>query len=235
LLASLGEMTAGIAHEVNNPLGSILLYSELLMAGSIPRLLKRDLKVIHDEAKRAARIMTDLLTYSRRMGSQGRRLDLHKVLKKVIDMRRYTEMVRNIDITADLHEGPLYVAGNSSQLTQLFMNLMLNAEEALGETKGGNISITTRMDKGWAKISVADNGPGIPQENLKQIFYPFFTTRPTGKGTGLGLSTCYGIVTAHKGLIRAERNEAGGATFVIELPLVKTRKRRKSQKALAVA
>jgi two-component system NtrC family sensor kinase len=179
--------------------------------------------------------MTDLLTYSRRTGSQGRRLDLQKVLKKVIDMRRYTEMVRNIDITADLQDGPLYVAGNSSQLTQLFMNLMLNAEEALGETNGGNISITTRMDKGWAKISVADNGPGIPQENLQQIFYPFFTTRPTGKGTGLGLSTCYGIVTAHKGLIRAERNDMGGATFIVELPLVKTRKRRKSQKALAVA
>ena len=127
------------------------------------------------------------------------------------------------------------MVGNSSQLTQLFMNLMLNAEEALGETKGGNISVTTRIDKGWAKISVADNGTGIPQENLKQILYPFFTTRPTGKGTGLGLSTCYGIVTAHKGLIRAEKNETGGATFIIELPLARARKQRKSQTALAVA
>ena len=235
LLASLGEMTAGIAHEVNNPLGSILLYSELLMAGDIPRPLKRDLKVIHGEAKRAARIMTDLLTYSRRMGSQGRRMDLHKVLKKVIDMRRYTEMVRNIDITVDLHDEPLYVVGNSSQLTQLLMNLILNAEEALEETNGRNIAITTRIDEEWAKISIADSGPGIPQENLQQIFYPFFTTKPTGKGTGLGLSTCYGIVTAHKGLIRAERNEMGGATFIVELPRAKTSKRRKSRKAVAVA
>jgi PAS domain S-box-containing protein len=234
LLASLGEMTAGIAHEVNNPLGSILLYSELLMAGDISRLLKRDLKVIHDEAKRAARIMTDLLTYSRRMGSQGRRMDLHKVLKKIIDMRRYTEMVRNINITVDLHDTPLYVVGNSSQLTQLFMNLILNAEEALDESNGGNISITTGMDKEWAKISITDDGPGIPHENLQQIFFPFFTTKPTGKGTGLGLSTCYGIVTAHKGLIRAETNEIGGATFVIELPLTKARKRKKPRQAVAV-
>ncbi len=234
LLASLGEMTAGIAHEVNNPLGSVLLYSELLMAGDTPKPLKRDLKVIHDEAKRAARIMTDLLTYSRRMGSQGRRLDLHKVLKKVIDMRHYAQMVRNINVTVDLHDGPLYVVGNSSQLTQLFMNLILNAEEALEELNGGSISISTRMDDEWAKISIADNGPGIPQENLQQIFYPFFTTKPTGKGTGLGLSTCYGIVTALKGLIHAEKNNTGGATFVIELPLAKTRKRKKARKAVAV-
>jgi two-component system NtrC family sensor kinase len=162
-------------------------------------------------------------------------MDLHKVLKKVIDMRRYTEMVRNIDITFDLHDEPLHVVGNSSQLTQLLMNLILNAEEALEETNGGNISITTRVDEDWAKISITDNGPGIPQENLQQIFYPFFTTKPIGKGTGLGLSTCYGIVTAHKGLIRAERNKMGGATFVVELPLAKTRKRRKTPKAVAVA
>jgi PAS domain S-box-containing protein len=234
LLASLGEMTAGIAHEVNNPLGSILLYSELLMAGDTPRPLKRDLKVIHDEAKRAARIMTDLLTYSRRMGSQGRRLDLHKALKKVVDMRHYAQMVRNINVTVDLHNEPIYVVGNSSQLTQLFMNLILNAEEALEESNGGSILITTRIDDEWVKISIADNGPGIPQENLQQIFYPFFTTKPTGKGTGLGLSTCYGIVTAHKGLIHAEKNNMGGATFVIELPLAKTRKRKKARKVVAV-
>jgi PAS domain S-box-containing protein len=234
LLASLGEMTAGIAHEVNNPLGSILLYSELLMVGDVPKPLKRDLKVIHDEAKRAARIMTDLLTYSRRVGSQGRRLDLHKVIKKVVEMRRYTQMVRNIDVTVDLYDEPLRVSGNSSQLTQLLMNLILNAEEALTESNGGNISITTRLDDDWARISVADNGPGIPKENLQQIFYPFFTTKPTGKGTGLGLSTCYGIVTAHKGLIHAETNEMGGATFVVELPLAKARKRRKSRKTAAV-
>ncbi|UCB43814.1 MAG: PAS domain S-box protein [Dehalococcoidales bacterium] len=232
LLASLGEMTAGIAHEVNNPLGSVLLYSELLMAGDAPRPIKKDLKVIHDEAKRAARIMTDLLTYSRRMDSQGRRIDLHKVLKKVIEMRRYAETVRNISVNTDLYDGPLYVTGNSSQIVQLLMNLMLNAEEALEESNGGNISVTTRTNEEWAKISIADNGPGIPQENLQQIFYPFFTTKPIGKGTGLGLSTCYGIVTAHKGLIRAENNKTGGATFIVELPLAKARRQRKSRKAV---
>ena len=228
LLASLGEMTAGIAHEVNNPLGSVLLYSELLVAADVPRRVKKDLKIIHDEAKRAARIMTDLLTYSRKVNGEGHRLDLHKVIRTVLDMRRYAEMVQNITVTADMVEGPLHVKGNSSQLTQLFMNLMLNAEEALKQAGGGDIIVTTRADGEWAKISVADNGPGIPPENLQQIFYPFFTTKQVGEGTGLGLSTCYGIVTSHQGLIRAENNEMGGATFTVELPLAKTGKRKKA-------
>ena len=226
LLASLGEMTAGIAHEVNNPLGSVLLYSELLMTGDVPPQTRTDLEVIHDEAKRAARIMTDLLTYSRKVKYQVRRLDLHRILNKLLDMRRYTERVHNIAVSTDFAEGPLWVRGDSSHLKQLFMNLMLNAEEAVKESGSGYIKVTTLRDTEWVRISVSDNGTGIPPENLRQIFYPFFTTRDVGEGTGLGLSTCYGIVTNHNGLIRAENNETGGATFIVELPLAPGGKQR---------
>ncbi|HEY90884.1 MAG TPA: PAS domain S-box protein [Dehalococcoidia bacterium] len=226
LLASLGEMTAGIAHEVNNPLGSVLLYSELLMAGNVPQQTKADLKVIHDEAKRAARIMTDLLTYSRRIKYQVRRLDLHRILEKLLEMRRYTERVHNIVVTPDFAEGPLWVRGDSSQLKQLFMNLMLNAEEAVKESGSGQIKVTTSKDNEWVRIYFTDNGKGIPPENLKQVFFPFFTTKDVGEGTGLGLSTCYGIVTNHNGLIHAENNEAGGAAFIVELPLAISRKQK---------
>jgi len=226
LLASLGEMTAGIAHEVNNPLGSVLLYSELLMTGDVPPQTRTDLEVIHDEAKRAARIMTDLLTYSRKVKYQVRRLDLHRILNKLLDMRRYTERVHNIAVSTDFAEGPLWVRGDSSQLKQLFMNLMLNAEEAVKESGSGHIKVTTLRDTEWVRISISDNGTGIPPENLRQIFYPFFTTRDVGEGTGLGLSTCYGIVTNHNGLIRAENNETGGATFIVELPLAPGGKQR---------
>jgi PAS domain S-box-containing protein len=219
LLASLGEMTAGIAHEVNNPLGSILLYSELLMANDIPSQSKKDLKIIHEEAKRAAKIMTDLLTYGRRTKSQMRRLNLHKPLKKVLEMRQYEQRVQNITVSSKLHNGPLYVNGDSSQIMQVFMNLVLNAEEALRESKGGTIIITTQATGEWAIVSISDNGVGIPYTDLNQVFYPFFTTKQVGEGTGLGLSTCYGIVTEHNGLIRAENNEKGGATFTVELPL----------------
>ena len=136
-------------------------------------------------------------------------------------MRRYEQKVQNINVSANLLSGPLYIKGDSSQLMQVFMNLMLNAEEALRESNGGNIVITTQIDGDWTKVSIADDGTGIPEENLNQVFYPFFSTKGVGEGTGLGLSTCYGIVTAHGGLIRAENNEMGGATFTVELPLAK--------------
>jgi signal transduction histidine kinase len=229
LLASLGEMTAGIAHEVNNPLGSILLYSELLMAGDASPQMKRDLRVIHDEAKRAARIMSNLLVYGRRGKSRLRRLDLHRVLRKLLQMREYAQKVKDIETVPNLAEGPMLVKGDSQQLNQLLMNLVLNAEEALRTSGGGRIVVTTAREGGWARISVADNGGGIPPENLTQVFFPFFTTKDVGDGTGLGLSTCYGIVTDHNGLIRAENNDMGGATFTVELPLARVAEQRASR------
>lgn len=226
LLASLGEMTAGIAHEVNNPLSSILLYSELLMANDIEGQVKKDLKVIHEEAKRAARIMTDLLTYSSRSNSEVRRLNLHSILKKVLNIRRYGERVRNITVSTDFVDSPLYVRGDANQFMQVFMNILLNAEEALHPHNGGNILVTTEVDGEWGRVSIADNGIGIAKKDLERVFFPFFTTKPTGQGTGLGLSICYGIVTANKGVIHAANNEMGGATILVDLPLAKSRERR---------
>ena len=139
-------------------------------------------------------------------------------------MRRNQERVHNIAVVTNLLDGRLYVKGDSAQLTQVFMNLILNAEEALRESNGGNIVITTQIEGEWVKVSVADDGTGIPEENLERVFYPFFTTKRVGEGTGLGLSVCYGIVTSHGGLIHAENNEMGGATFTVALPLAEIRK-----------
>jgi len=224
LLASMGEMTAGIAHEVGNPLASILLYSELVMKSGISPKAKKDLMVVHDEAKRAGQLMKDLLAYSRRVTPDMHRVDMQNILKKVLDMRRYEQTVHNITLSVNSANDPLRVWGDSSQLMQVFMNLILNAEEALGPSKGGNILVTTHRNGQWAKVSVADNGTGIPENNLNQVFHPFFTTKPIGSGTGLGLSVCYGIVTNHNGLIHAENNKMGGATFTVELPLAKAGK-----------
>lgn len=174
--------------------------------------------------------MTDLLTYGRRAKFQMRRMNLHNPLNKVLEMRQYEQRVHNIAVSAKLHSGPLYVNGDSSQIMQVFMNLILNAEEALREHKGGNIFITTQATGEWARVSVADNGVGIPTADLNQVFYPFFTTKQVGEGTGLGLSTCYGIITDHHGLIRAENNDMGGATFIVELPLADTARRRSSSR-----
>jgi PAS domain S-box-containing protein len=219
LLASLGEMTAGIVHEVNNPLGSVLLYAELLMSEEVSPRTRKDLQIIHDEVKRAAKIMSDLLTYGRRTSSLAQNLDLHQVIGKVIDMREYPQRVNNVTLKTSFQHGVLPVRGDASQLTQVFMNLILNAEEALKENGGGHITVSTWTDGAWAKVSVADDGPGIPAENLSQVFFPFFTTKGVGEGTGLGLSTCYGIVTSHRGLIHAANGKKGGAVFTVELPL----------------
>lgn len=225
LLTTLGEMMASIANEVNNPLGSILLYSELLMAGDTSPQTKKDLKVIHDEARRAARAMTYLLTYCRQERAELRCLDMNRILDNLLRRCRHSETAHNVTIATDLQDGPLPVKGDSSQLNQLFMNLILNAEEALKQADGGHITVTTRREGEWVKISITDDGPGILPENLQQIFYPFFTTKQTGEGAGLGLSTCYGIVTSHKGLISAENNKTGGATFTVELPMADAREK----------
>jgi signal transduction histidine kinase len=134
-------------------------------------------------------------------------------------MRRYAQTVQNIEISVEFPEEPLYVTGDASQITQVFMNLILNAEEALRQSNGGKIIVTASEDREWARISVADNGSGIPPDQMNQVFYPFYTTKQVGEGTGLGLSVCYGIITGHNGLIHAENNSMGGATFMVELPV----------------
>ena len=219
-MTSIGEMTAGIAHEVNNPLSAILLYSELVAKAEAPAQVKKDIRVIRGEAKRASNIMKDLLTYSRKAEPITRRQDIHRILRKVLNMRQYQQEVRNIEMSADLASGSLRVAVNTSQITQVIMNLIVNAEEALEDSDDKRIVVTTRSTGKKVRISIADSGSGIPEQHLEKVFLPFFSTKSIGKGTGLGLATCHGIVTAHRGLIRAENNDMGGATFIVELPLL---------------
>ena len=220
VLASLGEMTAGIAHEVGNPLASIVLYSELAMKNSeLSSETRDDLGVIHSEAQRAGKLMKDLLAYSRKLKPKKKQIDVNGIINNVLDLRNYQQRVQNISATRSAPDEALYINGDEPQLTQVFINLILNAEEAISANGGGNIHIKCETTGGWARIEIADDGPGIPEENLEQIFLPFVTTKDIGKGTGLGLSTCYGIITAHNGLIDAKNNEYGGATFTVCLPL----------------
>lgn len=222
VLASLGEMTAGIAHEVGNPLASIMLYSEVaLKSGAVSDQMFEDLKVIYNEAKRAGDLMKDLLIYSRKMKPQARKVNICGLIDEVIRLRQYQETVRNISVERRFATDIIPVKGDHTQLTQVLLNLMLNAEEALKEQGDGVINIDCCEEDGFARITVADNGPGIPDQYLDQIFHPFFSTKKIGEGTGLGLSTCYGIVTAHDGLISAANGQDGGAIFTMKLPLMR--------------
>ena len=219
-LASVGEMASGIAHEINNPLTAVIGFSQLLMDAEIPDDTREDIAIIHKEAQRAAGVARNLLTFARKHAPSKQPIGLNDIIDGVLKLRAYEQNVSNIQIKTKLAPDLPEVLGDYSQLQQVFINLILNAEAAMLDTNnGGTLSITTQKVNGIVRASFADNGPGITEENLKRIFDPFFTTKEVGKGTGLGLSVCHGIITEHNGKIYAKSKEGSGATFIVELPI----------------
>jgi len=223
-LASIGELVSGVAHELNNPLTSIIGFSDLLVVRKdFPDDIKEDLKIINREAQRTANIVKNLLTFARKQPKEKQATDLNKAIQAVLELRAYEQKVSNLQVntrfTPDLPE----ITANSSGLQQVFLNIIVNAEHAMLEAHGkGTITITTERDGDIIRASLADDGPGISKENLGHIFDPFFTTKEAGKGTGLGLSICYGTITEHGGKIYAESELGKGTTFIIELPVSTT-------------
>jgi PAS domain S-box-containing protein len=220
-LASVGEMASGIAHELNNPLTGILGLSAILAEEDIPAAIKEDITVIHDEAQRAAGIVKNMLSFARKHAPKKEFSQINKIIEDVIKLRSYEHRVTNISIEKELDQELPEILVDYFQIQQVFINIILNAEQAMAEHQGKRtIKITSETVDKMVRISFTDSGPGIAPQNLSRIFNPFFTTKEVGKGTGLGLSISYGIITAHNGTIHA-RNEAGeGATFVVELPIL---------------
>jgi two-component system NtrC family sensor kinase len=219
-LASIGELASGIAHELNNPLTSVLGFSQLLLEEDISPNLKEDIGTIYSEAQRASAIVKNLLTFARKHAPMRQLSQINNILEDVLKLRSYEHKVNNIELekrfAADLPE----IMVDYFQMQQVFLNLIVNAESAMLEAHGrGKMVITTARNNHAVKVSIADNGPGIAKENLRRVFDPFFTTKEVGKGTGLGLSICHGIVTGHGGRIYAEGAVSEGATFIVELPL----------------
>jgi PAS domain S-box-containing protein len=220
-LTAVGEMASGIAHEINNPLTSIVLFSQLLLEESLSDSVKRDVKAIHDSALRATNTIRRLLAFARQQLLEKSYIDVNEVLEVTIELRKYSLETSNIKVTMDLDVGLPITLADSEQLQQVFLNIILNAETELKESKGkGNIFIKTEQKDKFIRISIKDDGPGIPKEYLRKIFDPFFTTREVGQGTGLGLSVCHGIISEHGGRIYAESTLGKGATFFIELPII---------------
>ncbi len=221
-LASIGQLAGGIAHELNNPLTAIIGFSDLLLGRDFPVDVKEDLETIDQEARRAVNIVKGLLAFAREQIGEKSLVDINTLIQGALQLRSYEQRISNIEVNAQFSPALPQVMGNGTQLQQVFMDIIVNAEHAMLETNGrGKITIVTEQVGDMVRTSITDDGPGISPNMMKQLFTPFFTTRDVGKGTGLGLSICHGIVTEHGGKIYAESESGEGATFVVELPISK--------------
>jgi PAS domain S-box-containing protein len=219
-MASIGLLAAGVAHEVNTPLTGISSYTQMLLEGADPKDPKTPLlEKIERQTFRAAKIVNGLLTLSRPGTPGGERtsVDVNAVINDVFSLLEHQFAVGRIKVRRDLSDGPAIVRGIEHQLQQVFLNLFLNARDAM--PRGGWLTVATRMEEGAVVAEVADTGSGIPSEHLARIYDPFFTTKAIGRGTGLGLSISYGIVQEHDGTIRCDSAVGQGTRFTLTLPL----------------
>jgi signal transduction histidine kinase len=218
-LVSVGEMAAGVAHEINNPLTTVVALSHLLVDSELPDDVRQDVLDIHNEAQRAADVVRNLLLFARGEGAEKQPEQINDLIEEVIRLRTYKNKIDNIRIDTRLGANLPDVMVDRSEMRQVFLNIVLNAEQAMLKAHGrGLLTITSQRVNGDVRISFADDGPGIDKHVRKRAFDPFFTTKQVGEGTGLGLSISYGIVTAHGGHIRAKSAPGQGATVTVELP-----------------
>ncbi len=219
-LASIGELASGIAHELNNPLTSVIGFSDLLMKKDIPAEIKDDLELIHREANRTAQVVKNLLIFARKHPAEKHPVDINKAIQAVLELRAYEQKVQNINVRTQFAPSLPEMVADGFQLQQVFLNIVINAEHFMSEAHGGGtLTITTEHVDNIVRASFIDDGPGIAPDSMGHIFDPFYTTKVVGKGTGLGLSVCHGIITEHGGKIYAQSKFGNGATIVVELPL----------------
>ncbi len=220
-LSTIGKLVAGVAHELNNPLTSIIGYASLLQESNLPSDYQEDLQIIFRQAERARIIVQDLLTFARRINLETEPVDVNEVIQTSLALMKPHLQNHNIQVTVSLDFGLSQTIADPHQLEQVFVNLITNAVQALSTVpRTGQLKLETKQLSNYILISLADNGPGIPENIINRVFDPFFSTKDVGDGTGLGLSICFGIISEHKGRIWAENNTSHGVTFYIELPLV---------------
>jgi len=220
-LAAVGKLAAGVAHQINNPLTGVLGFSQRLLRKSTDEEVSQDLKRIYAEAERAAKVVQNLLTFARRREPKKEYSDINEILQSALELRAYELKTSNIEAVTDLAPSLPQVMIDFHQMQEAFLNIILNAEQAMIEANsGGKLTIKTEERKGYIRTTFTDDGPGITTEDLDKLFDPFFSTRGEKGGTGLGLSICHGIITEHGGRIYAKSKPGKGATFFVELPII---------------
>jgi two-component system NtrC family sensor kinase len=218
-LVSLGQLAAGAAHEINNPLAAILGFSDLLADDeSLPAKARATAAKIREQARRTKTLVGNLLSFARQVPAERTLLDLNTVVNNAVQLRSLDLRSSTLRIELQLESVLPGVRGDGNQLMQVFFNLISNALDAMEAHKGGVLTIKTLRDRGNVVILFSDTGPGIKEPH--RVFDPFYTTKPVGKGTGLGLSICFGIVQEHNGKILCYNRQEGGAVFRVELPAV---------------
>jgi len=218
-LVSLGQLAAGAAHEINNPLTAILGFSDLLADDtSLPEKARGTASKIRDQARRTKTLVGNLLSFARQVPTERTLLDINTVVTNAVQLRTLDLRTGTVRIELQLESVLPGVRGDGNQLMQVFFNLISNAVDAMEAAEGGVLSIKTMRDRAYVIVLFLDTGPGIKEPH--RVFDPFYTTKPVGKGTGLGLSICFGIVQEHNGRIHCYNRQEGGAAFRIELPAV---------------
>jgi two-component system NtrC family sensor kinase len=216
-LASIGQLAAGVAHEINNPIGVILGFAQVLRKRTdADDPLYRPLSLIEQEGVRCKNIVQDLLDFSRQSKFAPRRLSVIDVIESAVKLMEHQPNSELVTVERDYAGELPQVVADENQLQQVYFNIIRNAYQAMPD--GGTLRITSAVEEDTVLTSFADTGVGIPEENLRQIFDPFFTTKEVGQGTGLGLSVSYGIVRQHGGTIEVSSENGDGATFTVRLP-----------------
>lgn len=222
-LASIGQLAAGVAHEINNPLGTILLYASMLKR-DLEKIYNddqrtEDLELIVEEANRCKNIVANLLNFARQGKLNLKEFDLTETLREVLKPFAVNPVYRQIEFKFDIIEGDYKIAGDEDQLKQVFINIIKNACDAMSDIdRARELKIVLSSDQKNVKIEITDTGNGIPKENHSKVFTPFFTTKSMGKGTGLGLAISYGIIKMHKGNITFTTEIGKGTAFIVVLP-----------------
>jgi two-component system NtrC family sensor kinase len=219
-LAAMGAMIGGVAHELNNPLTSIMGVSELLQDTETNETSRKQLAMLQQQARRAAEIVQNLTYFSRPPAPGKSAINLAEVVERTLNLHAYSLRKNNITVDFLKEAGVPYALGDPHQLMQVFLNLIVNAEQAIREARDKG-TLRIRLGKGTNSVWVSfhDDGPGIPKENLSSIFDPFYTTKRPGRGTGLGLSICKSVMKEHNGTVEAANSPNGGAVFTVTLPV----------------
>ena len=220
-MAAIGELAAGVAHEINNPLTGVLTFSSLMLKKVDEKNpWKKDLENIVEQTTRCRNIVRGLLDFARQRKPDKREWDIHTLIEQTLTLVEKQAPFQNIRIVKEFKTGVPMLLVDADQIQQVFMNILLNAADAMAGN-GGTLTIKTDLKDGITEVSFADTGCGIAKEHLSKLFDPFFTTKETGKGTGLGLAISYGIIQSHGGDIEVESEVGKGSTFRIKLPIEK--------------